>query len=142
MKTEITENIKNMADEMGINLYNRFSMSEAALFLRCNNEELTKLTKKNKISYIQVTSEQIEWFGFQLLEYLHKNIVIKQDKPIPETNTSERILKTDDVAELIGLSRTTLWRLQRSGAFPRSVNLSTNRVGWLYSDIMEWMKTR
>ncbi len=142
MKTEFSENILNMADEMAIKLYDRFSMSEASLFLRCSSDELIKLTRKNKISFIQVTSEQIEFFGFQLLEYLQSHIIIKNDIPSPAADLSEKLLRTKDVLELVGLSRSTIWRMQRSGTFPRSVNLSTNSVGWFYSDIMEWMRTR
>jgi len=142
MKTEFSDNILDMADEMAIKPYDRFSISEAALFLRCNPEELIKLTRKNKISFIQVTSDKIEFFAFQLLEYLQNHIVIKNDVPAPSADDSERILRTKDVLELVGLSRSTIWRMQRSGTFPQCVNLSTNRIGWLYSDVMEWVRTR
>jgi len=42
----------------------------------------------------------------------------------------------------VGLSRTTIWRLQRRGQFPRQVRLSPNRVGWLESEINAWIAAR
>ncbi|MDE0133136.1 MAG: AlpA family phage regulatory protein [bacterium] len=44
-----------------------------------------------------------------------------------------------------GLSRTTLWRLRRTGEFPAPVRLggdASRAVGWLRSDIEEWILSR
>ena len=52
------------------------------------------------------------------------------------------ILRVRDVARVTGLSRTTLWRLERRGEFPRRLRLAANSVGWIESEIRAWIETR
>jgi len=52
------------------------------------------------------------------------------------------ILRTAEVARLTGLSRTTLWRLERSGEFPSRVRLGQNSVGWREDEIARWIEAR
>jgi prophage regulatory protein len=44
-----------------------------------------------------------------------------------------------EVQRLTSLSRTTIWRLEQQGTFPRRVRLSRNRVGWRAVEILAWM---
>ncbi len=53
-----------------------------------------------------------------------------------------KILKPHEVVRKIGLSRVSVWRLERDGKFPARVKLSCNRVGWIESEIEEWIKQR
>jgi prophage regulatory protein len=50
-----------------------------------------------------------------------------------------RILKANEVVKVIGLSKVTIWRMERSGTFPKRINLSDRRVGWIESEILEWL---
>jgi predicted DNA-binding transcriptional regulator AlpA len=52
------------------------------------------------------------------------------------------ILRTADVIRRTGLSRTTLWRLERQGEFPARVRLGANSVGWREEEIARWIDTR
>jgi prophage regulatory protein len=52
------------------------------------------------------------------------------------------ILRTKAVQQAVGLSKSTLWRLCRDGKFPARRRLSTNSVGWLRSDIAQWIQSR
>lgn len=52
------------------------------------------------------------------------------------------ILRTNDVIQLTGLSRSTLWRLERAGNFPERIQLGANSVGWLEADINAWLDSR
>lgn len=52
------------------------------------------------------------------------------------------ILRTAAVIRLTGLSRTTLWRLERQGAFPSRVRLGVNSVGWREEEIARWINSR
>lgn len=54
----------------------------------------------------------------------------------------DRILPWSQVKVISGLSRTTVWRLQKTGDFPASVQVSPNRVGWWQSEILEWRRSR
>lgn len=61
-------------------------------------------------------------------------------EPVPELE--DRILPWSQVKVISGLSRTTVWRLQKTGDFPASVQVSPNRVGWWQSEILEWRRSR
>jgi predicted DNA-binding transcriptional regulator AlpA len=39
-----------------------------------------------------------------------------------------------------GMSKSTRWRGERKGIFPKRVQLSDNRVGWFEDEIIEWQK--
>ncbi len=52
------------------------------------------------------------------------------------------ILRTPDVIRATGLSRTTLWRLERLGDFPPRVRLGANSIGWVESEVRAWIETR
>ena len=56
--------------------------------------------------------------------------------------TPDRFVREPEVHKITGLSRTTRWRLERRGEFPRRRALSTNTVGWLASEIEAWMAER
>ena len=65
------------------------------------------------------------------------------ERPDHEVNmTDERFLREREVQRLTALSRTTRWRLERTGRFPRRRKLSDNAVGWLASEIEAWMAER
>ena len=53
-----------------------------------------------------------------------------------------RILKTNEVMKTIGLSKVTIWRMEKAGVFPKRINISSRRVGWLESEIEEWIESR
>jgi predicted DNA-binding transcriptional regulator AlpA len=55
---------------------------------------------------------------------------------------ADRIMNTPEVVEATGVSRTTLWRLEREGKFPRRRQLIGHRIGWLESEIDEWIQAR
>ena len=54
----------------------------------------------------------------------------------------DRIMLTNEVLERIGVSNTTLWRLEKRGEFPARRRISPNRVGWLASEVEAWIQER
>lgn len=54
----------------------------------------------------------------------------------------DRILPWSQVKVICGLSRTTVWRMQKTGDFPACVQVSRNRVGWWQSEILAWIRAR
>ena len=54
------------------------------------------------------------------------------------TTQTDRMLRAPAVLELIGVSRTTLWRMIRRAEFPALLQLSPNTVGWPESLVTEW----
>src|SRR5258708_7525755 len=53
-----------------------------------------------------------------------------------------RFIRFAAVKDRTGLSRSTIWRLERQGAFPKHRRISSNAVGWLEQEINEWVLWR
>ena len=54
-----------------------------------------------------------------------------------------RIMRFPEVIKTVGLSRSTIWRLERKDkSFPKRVALSARNVGWLADDIENWIRQR
>jgi predicted DNA-binding transcriptional regulator AlpA len=53
-----------------------------------------------------------------------------------------KALRLREVCSLTGLSRSTIWRLERAGTFPARIVLSTNAVGWLAQEVSNWLAAR
>lgn len=53
-----------------------------------------------------------------------------------------RFLRSKEVTRLSGLSRTTIWRMASEGKFPERRRITARTVGWLASDVEEWIRTR
>jgi prophage regulatory protein len=54
----------------------------------------------------------------------------------------DRIVREEECDRVTGLSRTTRWRLERRGDFPRRRQITSTSTGWLLSEIMDWLKSR
>lgn len=52
------------------------------------------------------------------------------------------LIRWPTVSRVAGISRTTAWRMERDGAFPRRRQISTNSVGWLRHEIEAWVESR
>lgn len=57
----------------------------------------------------------------------------------PIVEKSQVFLKPSAVARLTGLSRTTLWRMSRTGDFPKPIPLSKGRVGYSADSVNAWV---
>lgn len=53
-----------------------------------------------------------------------------------------KIISKAEVSKMTGLSETTIWRKQRKGLFPKSIQLTVGRVGWRQEDILRWLDQR
>ena len=56
--------------------------------------------------------------------------------------TTTRLINEKQVLALIGLSRSTLWRLEQSGQFPSRLQVSTRAVRWNLAEVLEWIESR
>ncbi len=141
MKT--LENLKHLipiAESMGLSLYQRFSEDEAVAFLNISNQALSLLSVHNKISFIGLP-DKTEYFGYQLLEYLVGAVHTATDS-IKKAPANDRIIRATEVVEMTGLSRTTIWRMEKYKSFPARVSLGKNSVGWRLSEIQKWINVR
>lgn len=60
---------------------------------------------------------------------------------------SKTILKTEiisprDLPAATGISKTTVWRLEKSGNFPKRLKLSPGRVGYRRAEVEAWLASR
>ncbi|WP_421704999.1 helix-turn-helix transcriptional regulator [Aliiroseovarius sp.] len=53
-----------------------------------------------------------------------------------------RILSKRQLKELVLYSPQHVARLEKAGKFPRRVQLGPNRVGWVESEVLEWLERR
>ncbi len=53
-----------------------------------------------------------------------------------------RLLRSNQVIEKVGLSRPTIWRLERAGKFPKRRKLGANSVAWVDQEIEDWINSR
>lgn len=57
-------------------------------------------------------------------------------------NRTDKILRERDVISLVGLSRSTIWRLEQSGRFPRRKRVGLRAVGWSMEEVQQWISSR
>ena len=76
-------------------------------------------------------------------------------RPIPEASgatsrvaqsldrvLSLKLLRFPMVRERTGLSRSTIWRLERCGDFPKHRRISANVVAWVEEEVMGWIHSK
>lgn len=55
---------------------------------------------------------------------------------------SDRFVRIQEVLQRVSKSRSTIWRDEREGRFPRRVQIGKNSVAWLESDIDRYIQER
>jgi predicted DNA-binding transcriptional regulator AlpA len=58
------------------------------------------------------------------------------DKPGPR-----RMLNEKQVLQIVPVGRTTLYRMEKAGRFPKSTYISPNRRVWFEDEIIAWQNT-
>ena len=53
-----------------------------------------------------------------------------------------QILRLKDVIAMTGLSRSTIYLRMEQDKFPQQINLGSRAVGWISSEIKEWIEKR
>ncbi len=57
-------------------------------------------------------------------------------------NTTKRFVLKPELREITGLSDSTRHRQELKGEFPLRRQISPNRVGWVYAEVIEWLENR
>ncbi len=52
------------------------------------------------------------------------------------------IIRLNDVKKITGLGRTSIYKFIAEGTFPKSVSLGDRAVGWISTEIDEWIAER
>lgn len=56
--------------------------------------------------------------------------------------SSLKIIRNDELAQELGVSKTTLWRMQQRNELPRPLKLSKRLTGWRRSQIEKWLEDK
>ena len=56
----------------------------------------------------------------------------------PDQSRPRRMLNEKQVLDAVPLSRTSIYRLEKAGKFPRSTYISANRRIWYEDEIVRW----
>jgi prophage regulatory protein len=67
-----------------------------------------------------------------------KHVETETNDGAPDKSGPRRMLNEKQVLEIIPVSRTTLFRLEKIGRFPRSTYISPNRRVWFEDQIVGW----
>ena len=54
----------------------------------------------------------------------------------------DRLIPRSEVLQILGVSSSTLWRMTRRGDFPKAVQISARRVGFLSSEVAAEVRRR
>lgn len=52
------------------------------------------------------------------------------------------LISPQETQKRTDLSGVTLWRLEKSGKFPKRVNTTPSRVAWVEEEVDEWIASR
>ena len=53
-----------------------------------------------------------------------------------------KFIRLNDVKEMTGLSRSSIYQFISRGSFPEQVKLGERAVGWTEHEVQEWMNSR
>jgi prophage regulatory protein len=56
--------------------------------------------------------------------------------------TTDRFINKAERKKITGFSDSTSYRMEKKGTFPKRRQISPNRVAWLLSEVMDWVKSR
>lgn len=58
------------------------------------------------------------------------------------SNKSFRLIRAAELAEILSVSPATIWRMEKEGRLPPKVKLSPGTVGWIESEIFDFLKSK
>jgi prophage regulatory protein len=53
-----------------------------------------------------------------------------------------RVITAKELSNRVPYSPVQIWRLEKTGDFPRRIQLGPNRVGWVEEEVEAWLRTR
>ena len=57
-------------------------------------------------------------------------------------DTHVLVVRMSRLVEMIGLSRSTVWKLLSEGKFPNPIRLGPRSIGWRIKDVEDWIECR
>ena len=69
----------------------------------------------------------------------HQNAKAEHPKTVM---AEDRLVRERERLQITQISRTTAWRLEKEGKFPARRQIGGRSVGWLYSELMDWLNSQ
>ena len=63
-------------------------------------------------------------------------------KAVTATPAPARLISVSEAGQRTSLSRTTMWRLARQGAFPAPIKITDGRNAYVEAEISGWVEAR
>jgi len=78
------------------------------------------------------------------LERIIERVETVEPRVIKEASTKPlgALLKFKDVAILTGYSRSSIWRMEKEGSFPKRREIGPRTVRWLREEVEAWIASR
>ena len=57
-------------------------------------------------------------------------------------DTQVLVVRMSRLVEMIGLSRSTIWKLLSEGKFPNPIRLGSRSRAWRIKDVEDWLESR
>ena len=67
-----------------------------------------------------------------------KQTTAEAEEEAPDKSGPGRMLSEKQVLEIVPVGRTTLYRMEKAGRFPKSTYISPNRRVWFEDEIIAW----
>ncbi len=74
--------------------------------------------------------------------YSKNSIEFSSDHFSDRFSNHERILRLAALLSLLEISAPTLWRRVKDKNFPQPISLGGRSIGWLHSEVQDWIKAR
>jgi prophage regulatory protein len=71
-----------------------------------------------------------------------KETKAKTKKTTNATLTAGSYLRVTDLAQCLGISKNTIWRLVREGKFPEKIKLGPRMTVWSGADVLKWLESK
>ncbi len=130
-----------VADQMGISLFGRYDLSQVANLIECDEADVKGLIDTGELRVANTPTSAIKIFGLEVINYLFGDVPVEKIVA-PRKDVADKMLKISEIVMLVGVSRSTIDRMEFSGQFPARIKLSARRVAWRESEVVTWMSQR
>ena len=88
------------------------------------------------VNYTKFTQDVLGFFVAVLSKKESFETVQKKEKKMNKT------FRLNEVVEAVGLSRSSIWRLEQVGKFPKRIKIGERAVAWDSHEINQWLDNR
>ena len=127
-------------------MINMNSKEKNAIVMLLDNIELrSKHTideLQHLVSQIDSIKKLIKSNDVQQPNYEQIKELVQNKTPSLRTTSPNDLIRREEVINMVGLSRSTIYTLMKNSEFPLSIKLSERSVAWRRGDIQNWINDK